>query len=369
MKVLHIFSEINFSGAEVMYANAIPLFKEKEIELIVMSTGVNIGNYTSAYEKQQIRIIHYPIKGGLENPIKYLINNYRLYRLLKELHINVIHIHRGDLYMVAFCAWILNIRVVKTIHSIKTSKCPFYLYHWLERFIAIKISKVIFHTIGESVYLNELNYYHNPSLQINNWYDDKRFFPAIDNKEKEKLRENYSIPLNTFVVISVGGCSEHKRHSDILKAVSLVKEKLNILYIHLGQGATEQSEKQLAKELDIVDNVLFLGNKSNVRDFLVMSDVFIMTSKSEGLGNVALEAMACNIVCVLYNVPGLRDLIKNSNNGYLIEEDYIELAKTIVEVKSNTKSVSEKIYYAKQDVNQNYSLEKSVKRIIELYKE
>ena len=75
MKVLHIFSEINFSGAEVMYANAIPLFKEKEVEIIVMSTGVNPGDYTSAYEKQNIRVIHYPIKGGIENPIKYLINN------------------------------------------------------------------------------------------------------------------------------------------------------------------------------------------------------------------------------------------------------------------------------------------------------
>lgn len=369
MKVLHIFSEINFSGAEVMYANAIPLFMEKEIEVIVMSTGVNLGNYTSAYEKYNIRVIHYPIKGGLENPIKYLINNYRLCHLLKELHINVIHIHRGDLYMVAFCAWILNIKVVKTIHSIKKSKFPFYLYNWLERFIARKISKVIFHTIGESVYLNELNYYHNPSVQINNWFDDKRFFPAINNNEKIELREKHKIPLDTFVVISVGGCSEHKRHTDILKAVSLVKEKLNILYIHLGQGITEQNEKQLANDLGIKDKVLFLGNKSNVRDFMVLSDAFIMTSKSEGLGNVALEAMACNIVCVLYNVPGLRDLIKNNNNGYLIEEDYNVLAKTIVEVKSNTKSVSEKIYYAKQNVNQNYSLNKSVKRIIELYKE
>src|SRR5690606_33415856 len=102
-----------------------------------------------------------------------------------------------------------------------------------------------------------------------------------------------------------------------------------------GKGKTECEEKQLSEDLGINGLVRFEGNKDNVRDYLLASDVFVMPSKFEGLGNSCLEAMACGIPVILYNVVGLRDLISNNDNGFLIEPNPQELANKIVLYSDN----------------------------------
>src|SRR5690606_27550659 len=118
----------------------------------------------------------------------------------------------------------------------------------------------------------------NPSTKINNWYNSKRFYECTDS-EKSEVKKKLNIPNDVFVIISVGGCAEIKNHHDILRAIANLKEKLNILYLHLGKGKTECEEKQLSEDLGINGLVRFEGNKDNVRDYLLASDVFVMPSK------------------------------------------------------------------------------------------
>ena len=93
-----------------------------------------------------------------------------------------------------------------------------------------------FQTISDSVYDNERLYYHNDTIKIYNWFGNKRFFPA-DKAEKQAVRKELGISKDSFVIISVGGCSVNKRHHDIIKALpDLLKEKNNLMYLHLGQG-------------------------------------------------------------------------------------------------------------------------------------
>lgn len=368
MKVLHLFNEINFSGGELMYANAASFFQSKGVEMLAVSTGKEFGNFVSEFEKNNIKTYHWPIKRG----IKFLFHAFsyyqKFYRFLKTEKIDVVHIHRSDLFFVAVFSYLAKVKTIKTMHNVFKNRKLTYPYGYLQRFIARQFLHVTFQTIGKSVFDNELYYYKNPSVRVNNWYDSNRFFPAKNKNEKEIIREKLSIEKNAFVIISVGGCSHIKNHSDILHALNTIDSTINILYLHLGTGADEAKEQQLARELHLENKTRFIGNVNNVQDYLITADVYVMSSKFEGLSIACIEAMACEKPLILYNSPGLRDLIDNDDNGFLIEWNYKVLAQKIVEYYKNPHLIIEKGRASRNYVLKNHNMEKNVLKIIALYK-
>jgi len=367
LKVLHLFNEINFSGAELMYANAAEIFQSNGIEMLAFNTGKSKGNFISEFNKKNIKVYHKPIKKGINFSLKIFKFYWHFYRFLKNEKIAVLHIHRSDLYMVTLCSRIAKVRTIKTIHNVFRHRTLTHPYGVAQRFVARKLLNVKFQTIGKSVYENELNYYHNPSKLINNWYNSNLFYPKKDENEVLAIKKKLGINKDTFIVTSVGGCSNIKRHDQIIKSLGLIKSKIKFEYLHLGSGVTETNEKKTAKKLGIIDRIHFLGNKNNVRDYLIASDVYIMTSEFEGLTISGLEAMGCALPLIFYDAPGLRDLIKNDDNGFLINPNYHILADKIMEFYSKPYLKVEKGLSSFKHVKKNYSMEINVDKIISLY--
>ena len=257
MKIIHILDELKFSGAEIMYVDAAPLFQEKGCELTVLATTPNLGEFAPHFEKAGFKIIHKPYHCIANYLGRFKYSNYitriKYYqyfiRLLKEEQYDVVHIHSyGTMWGMSFCAWIAGKKSVFTYHNVFSSHFYSYAYHFLLRWFAKNIFKCRFQTISDSVYEHELNYYHNQTAKIYNWYGSSRFYPALE-KEKEKVREELNIPSDSFTIISVGGCSPIKRHSEIIKALpEIIKHVPNLLYLHLGTGKSELEEIELAKE-------------------------------------------------------------------------------------------------------------------------
>lgn len=366
MIILHLFNEIKFSGAEVMYVQAAPLFQKEGCQMLAFSTGPQLGDYAPMFEQNGIKLFHKPItfKELSLKGIQYYLN---FYRFLKKEKIDVLHIHRSDLIVAAVVAKLANVKCIKTQHNTFVNRWFTLPYAIVWRFMLRVLCKVTFQTIGQSVYLNELNYYKNPSVKVNNWFDENLFYPVLNQAEKTQLRHQLAIPQEAFVVISVGGCSHIKNHHDIIKAIALVKNKINVLYLHLGLGATELEEKQLALDLGVSDQIMFLGIQDAVRSYLVAADLFVMTSKFEGLGNAALEAMACKLPCILYDVTGLRDLINNNDNGFLIAPNHYLLADKMLEVQQNISAAVVIANNAFAFVSRDFSIAVSVKKMIGLY--
>lgn len=367
MKILHLFNEIKFSGAEIMYRNATPVFKQHGADLIAFSTGAEIGAYSVEFEKAGIKTHHKPLYFEA-----FSIKGFRYYRalyiFLKNEKIDVLHIHRSSLYFAAIVAWLANVRCIKTMHN--TFKNRWFTLHFsaLKRYLIKTFFKTIFHTIGESVYLNELNYYKNSSFRVNNWFDQSKFYPANNVNERLTIRRKLNLEDDSFVIISVGGCTHVKNHHDIIKAVSELDKTVNFYYLHLGVGESEQEERELAEHLGVSHRVRFLGNQVDVRDYLISSDVFVMTSKFEGLAISALEAMACELPLIFYNAPGLRDLIKDDDNGFLIDSDYRLLLEKIRFYQTNPFDMRKKGKNALEFVNKEFSMLPNVKKIMDLYK-
>lgn len=367
MKVLHILHELKFSGAEIMYVDSAHFFQEKGCQLSVMATSENEGDYAPHFTSAGYEVVHNPYPVG-EHIVKQINYCWRFVRFLQIKGIDIVHIHvNKHMWTFALCAWIAGKKSAYTFHTVFSSRKHSYLFHVLQRWSAKHIFGCKFQTISDSVFEREIKYYHNKTEKIYNWYGTNRFFPA-DSEEKKKMREVLQIDQQALVLISIGGCSLIKRHADIIKALPAIQSHHpSVLYLHLGKGETEQEEKELVTELGLDNSVRFLNNQTDVRKYLVASDIYLMTSKHEGISITTIEAMACGIPAILYDVPGLRDFNKSGENSLLISEDYHLLAKRVCYLAIHPEKAQQLADSAREFVNKTFSLHKNAAEIYQLY--
>ena len=366
MKVIHILNELKFSGAEIMYVAAAPIFQKLGCELSVVNTQKNMGSYALNFEKAGFQVLHMIFPQSI---IGRWIYYYRMIHFLRKNHYDVMHIHRNDMkWGMALCARIAGCKSVYTFHSIfySRTKLTFY-YHWWSRWAAQKLFRCTFQTISDSVHDHERNYYHTETVKIYNWYNNHLFYPAKDG-EKEAIRTELSINQNSLVITSVGGCSSIKRHTEIIQALSLIVKKYpDAVYLHIGEGSSLPEEQQMVNELNLENNVWFCGNQNHVRKYLIAADIYVMTSQLEGISLTTIESMACEIPAVLYDVQGLREFNKEKTCAVLSPEDHKQLAENIIRLFEDKNRQKELVAFANQFVNQNFDMQTNATKIFRLY--
>lgn len=132
--------------------------------------------------------------------------------------------------------------------------------------------------------------------------------------------------LNSNTALFIGRISRIKGLDRMLKAwkIAINKHQDWILKI-VGDGEEKETLKQLTKNLGIEKNVIFSPSTKNVANEYINSSIFLLTSISEGLSLVVIEAMQCGIPCISFNCPfGPADIIDNDINGFLVENGNIE---------------------------------------------
>lgn len=367
MKVVHILHELKYSGAEIMYVDAAPVFQSLGCELAVVATADNLGEYASSFEAAGYQVYHKPSPRSTQI-IKKIAYFKNFIRFLKREQIDVVHVHSSGVFWgMALCAWLAGKRCVYTFHNVFPTNWYSHPYHILQRLTSKHILKCRFQTISDSVTSNELKRFKNKTTKIYNWYGSNRYRPA-EPGEKKQARESLGIPVDALVLISVGGCSHIKRHSDILKALpEILKSHPNCIYLHLGTGHIETEEKQLAEELNISSKVRFYGNQKQVRQFLIASDIYLMPSKHEGIPITTIEAMACKIPAILYNVPGLRDFNAEGENSIIIPADHKTLAQSVIKLQNDPAMKDRISSNAYNLVSHKFSMNINAREIFQLY--
>ncbi len=126
-------------------------------------------------------------------------------------------------------------------------------------------------------------------------------------------------------LVLVGRLAEIKRIDVFLQAVALASRQLPRLTATIvGDGELRESLHQMASELGLEDRVCFVGQQSNVSDWLRKARVFVLTSDSEGLALSLMEAMMCGLPAIVSNVGDLNELVDDAVNGYLVPRRSVE---------------------------------------------
>lgn len=150
-------------------------------------------------------------------------------------------------------------------------------------------------------------------------------------------------------------------------------EETKVKFIIVGGGSEKEALEKIAIELNIADNVIFTGPQSRekVIDAYKQAYLFIFASYTETQGLVILESMAAGTPVVALGKLGVYDILSQEGTGGIMVKDLNEedFSHEILKLLKNSSSYEELKLKAKTFVKNNYSIEKCVDMILELYKE
>jgi glycosyltransferase involved in cell wall biosynthesis len=164
---------------------------------------------------------------------------------------------------------------------------------------------------------------------VHNPIDCQRFDPAkVDRaSERAKLRLDPDDP----VLAVIGYLAPVKRQEDAIRILAGVKRghpRARLLLVGAARFAAasaradhiayESDLKALARELGVERDVVFLGERDDIRDVLGASDVLLVPSLQEGFGRVALEGMAMGMPVIATSVGGTTEIIRDGVDGLLL---------------------------------------------------
>jgi glycosyltransferase involved in cell wall biosynthesis len=179
----------------------------------------------------------------------------------------------------------------------------------------------------------------------------------------------YNFSGTTF--ISVGRLDTEKHFDHLLKAFSLVKQKRSdFRFLIVGDGPEKDHLKRMSVELDLRNETEFMGYVKGVERFLKISNIFIFASSREGLPVSLMEAMAMEKPVVAYNIRGVRDLVEDGVNGFLVPFGDIEaFTEKIIYLMDNLEVAKEMGKRGREKILKEFSLDKVIKDMKKLYKE
>lgn len=279
-------------------------------------------------------------------------------------------IHAQHLWITPYAAMKSGIPYVVTVHGtdlmgFKKDK----RYHKYALDGANNAAKVI--TISRQVNNDTLELFNLPEekMKLNpNGFDDDIFRPK--NITRKEFFSKIGLNINPEKLVSfVGKFTEFKGIDILIKAARQVTDEIpEVIFALAGDGQLMNQMTQLTNKLNL-NNIFFLGHQTQeeVASLYSCADVSVVPSRIEPFGLVAIEALACGTPVVASNAGGLPDFI-NNEVGQLIEMENVDaLAKALIsELQNNTKLTKGK--YAREYAIQNYSWEKTLEIVIEVYK-
>jgi L-malate glycosyltransferase len=154
-------------------------------------------------------------------------------------------------------------------------------------------------------------------------------------QDQPELRAQLA-PGGEDILIHVSNFRPVKRIADCIHTFARVRSRLKARLVMCGDGPERNGAEALAREYGISDDVVFVGQVPNIRDYLSVADVLLLPSQTESFGLAALEAMACEVPVIATRVGGLPEVVRSGETGYLVElGDTAAMAEHAVEILSD----------------------------------
>jgi glycosyltransferase involved in cell wall biosynthesis len=165
-------------------------------------------------------------------------------------------------------------------------------------------------------------------------------YNAINPDGYKLIEPEKKTNIGSYTVITVGRLVAEKNHNLLFEALAIAILQVDIKLIIIGVGPLEQILKDRAYSLGILDRIQFVGFHPRPHELLSKSDLFVLSSDHEGMGNVLVEALSCGLPIVSTDCPsGPREVLMDGKYGVLVRAgDAIALASAIVSALSCEKS-------------------------------
>ncbi|MBT8318066.1 MAG: glycosyltransferase [Lutibacter sp.] len=320
-KILFIINGLGYGGAEthlLRLSNAL-LLKGWNVSLLTLTDNLSLEDELDSSIK------HYKI--NLNKKFK-LINNLRaVIKIVKLEQPTIIHSHLFQSNVLSRFIKFFNskIKIVNTTHCVYDNEnilglSPYVIYKLTKNWVNFHtaVSKESLHYLIEKKSIKN-----KKSLHIVNGL-------IVEAYKKTKIVQ----PNKVFRWLSIGRLIPVKNYKSLIIACKNLINKSNKFQLDIaGEGFEKSMLEELIKENKLEKYVRLIGISDNVPKLLSNYNAFVISSNSEGLPMVLLEAMASSLPVVSTNVGEISSILKASKGGYVVEpKNTIELSQIMYNV-------------------------------------
>jgi glycosyltransferase involved in cell wall biosynthesis len=346
-KILIIIDNLKRGGGAEKVASDFTIQLSKEYEISVLT-------FEDIENRYPVRANYYSLQENIKllpRIIKllkiHLIQKFlKIYKVIKEISPEII-VSFMDLTNIisVFVKIIFRIKIPLIICVHTNPKKAYekdlkFLNPLLSIFYSSKFTNRIITISKELQYILEKNYQIEKTKlkTIYNGIDLEK----IKELSKELIEDNQKIFENKNLIkfITVGRLVESKAQNVLIESFSIVKNFVpNSKLIIIGKGPLKKDLKKLIKSKGLNNDILLLGFKKNPFKYIANSDIFILSSKFEGLPMVLLEALACEVPIISTNCStGPEEILDNNKYGFLVNVmDSKDMAEKMVFLAKNPK--------------------------------
>jgi glycosyltransferase involved in cell wall biosynthesis len=358
MKIMLVITGLGMGGAEKMVTSLADAFAEKSHEvLLVYLTGQAV----LRPKNQDIQIVGF----NMTSAMGFFGAYFKLRALISKFKPDVVHSHMVHANLLARLVR-LSVYIPKLIstahNTYEGGKLRMLGYRLTDRLATFSTN-----VTSEAVEAFEKQgaVSKGRMLIVYNGIDHQKFLPNIIIREK--IRDRFQVN-SKVVFISVGRLHEAKDYPNLLYAFAkILGRHSNVVLWVIGDGPLRSSLENLVFQLGIKENVIFLGVRDDVANFMNAADVFVLSSAWEGFGLVVAEALATEKVVIATDSGGVKEVLGDC--GFLVPvRNSDALASAMQQVLALSKEKQETL--GKQGrirVTDNYCLDSVVEKWLQLY--
>jgi glycosyltransferase involved in cell wall biosynthesis len=345
-----------------------------EVEVAASNVG-----FTERIEKEGFKVNTIPFS---RNPLSFsnVKSFFMLYHLIKKEKYIMIHTHTPVASFVGrIAAKLAGVpHIVYTAHGFHFhehgSKLKNFVYYRLEKFagrftdVLITINKDDFEIVKAKSIVPKGKVFYIKGVGV----DTKKLNPKnVSESDKKEIKEKFSLSAETHVIVSVGRLEREKHFEHLIEALRIVKEKeVRFKFFIAGNGPLSSSLLKVAKSFGLEEELVLLGHIDEISNLLSLSDVYVTASLREGLPVSVMEAMAMEKPVVAYNIRGVRDLVEDGVNGFLVPfGDVNGLAEKILYLMKHPEVAEEMGKKGREKVEREFSLNIILPQMEKLYRE
>jgi len=176
---------------------------------------------------------------------------------------------------------------------------------------------------------------------------------------RQKHRKTLRLFDNDICIMTIGRLCEQKGFDYAIKAFARFARKYNRVKLVIVGGGDGTVFRQQADKAGVADRLIFTGFRGDIPELVQAADMYWLTSRSEGVPNTMLEAMAAKVPVVAFDIAGVAEVLKNGVNGFLVPfedtEGMVAATLKLIEDPSRRRQIGDAGY---QTVTTEFSLEK-----------
>lgn len=320
MKILQVITSLTTGGAEKLVSEISPMLREKGHQIDVLAfNGVDTAFKQNLINKG-IKVYYFGKGCNVYNPLFI----FRLMKMMKNY--DIVHTHNtAPQLFAAIGSMLCSVVLCTTEHTTSNRRRDWKWYAWIDKWMYSRYSKII--CISNQAEKNLKTYL----PQIKNVCT---IFNGVDVNKFHNAKPLDDLKSNKKVVAMIAGFRYQKDQETLIKSFTHLDKRKYELWL-VGDGERRTILEHLVNDLDLTDNVKFLGIRNDIPNVLQTADIIVMSSHFEGLSLSNIEGMSVNKPFIASNVDGLREVV----DGYGVlfpHEDDKTLASIIQKLSEDT---------------------------------